>query len=74
MRRPAASGTGKAACAAFIFAKRLVMLSGNGTVLRAAMSTCSAMFSDVADSPAFLGVAQLFEIVQALKSNPGAGR
>src|SRR5262249_37334676 len=50
IRRPAASGIGRAACAAFILASRTAMLSGNGTVLRAAMSTCSAMFSDVADS------------------------
>jgi hypothetical protein len=50
MRRPTPSGTASFTCAAFIRSSRAAMKSGNGAVLRAAMSTCSAMFSDVADS------------------------
>ncbi len=42
------------------------MSGGNGAVFRAFMSTCSDMFSDVAENPAFRRMAQLFERVDAL--------
>ena len=50
MRRPAPSGTGRCACAAFIRASRAAMKSGNGAVFLAIMSTCSTMLSEVADN------------------------
>ncbi len=48
--RPAASGIGNAACAARMRARRAETAAGNGAVFCFAMSTCSAMISDVADS------------------------
>ncbi len=48
--RPAASGRGNWLCEACIWISRRVTSIGNGAVFFAAMSTCSDMFSDVADT------------------------
>jgi hypothetical protein len=50
MRRPAASGRGKRACAAFFGAREWILGSGKGATFSAAMSTCNGMFSEVADT------------------------
>ena len=43
-----------------------ITFSGNGATFFAAMSTCSVMFSEVADTQPSAGVEQLLEIVDAL--------
>ena len=50
MRRPAASGRGRRACAAFMRASVRVILPGNGTTFLVVMLTWSVMFSDVAET------------------------
>ena len=50
MRRPAASGRGRRRCAACMRARQPATSSGKGAVLPAAMSTCSDMFSEVAET------------------------
>src|SRR5580700_2147834 len=50
MRRPAPSGIGKVACAAFMRSRRAATSGGKAAVFLASISTCNAMFSDVAES------------------------
>ena len=50
MLRPAPSGRGSTACAAFMRSSKRMTLSGNGATFFAAMSTCKVMFSEVADT------------------------
>ncbi len=48
--RPAASGFGSCPCEAFICSSRRTTSGGNGATFFAVMSTCSDMFSEVADT------------------------
>src|SRR5438445_2059851 len=50
IRRPAASGNGSMACAAFILARQRAISAGKAVVFFAPMSTCSDMFSEVVDT------------------------
>jgi hypothetical protein len=50
IRRPAASGRGRLACEAFMRASPRATSSGKGAVFPAGMSTCSDMFSEVAET------------------------